>query len=143
MKSIKHQQGAVLLVSLIMLVVMTMLAVSSINTSTINLRIVDNMQSQLVTEAAVTDVLERVMSDIDYFNTSTTTPKVTIDGLDVQIAQRTCIHSAPAKGYSAAWALVPEDTYWETQASVTDASTGAQTVIHQGVEIKLPSGGCP
>ncbi len=143
MISIKRQRGAVLVVSLIMLVIMTLLAVSSINTSTINLRIIDNMQAQQQTEAAVNDVLEQVMSDIDYFNTSATTPTVTVDGLSVAISQRSCIDTSPASGYSAAWTLVPEDTHWEVSASVTDAATGAQTVIHQGVEIKLPAGGCP
>ncbi len=143
MISIKRQRGAVLVVSLIMLVVMTMLAVSSINTSTVNLRIVDNMQSQQVTEAAVNDVLEQVMSNIDYFDTSTTTPSFTVNGMTVNVTQRTCIDTAPAPGYSAKSPMVPEETRWDFQASVTDATTGAQTVVHQGVKIKLPAGGCP
>jgi len=40
----KHQQGATLLVSLIILVVITMFAVTGINLSSVNLRIVGNAQ---------------------------------------------------------------------------------------------------
>jgi Tfp pilus assembly protein PilX len=142
MVSIKKQKGAVLVVSLVMLVIMTLLAVSSINISTVNLRIVENMQEKKRNEAAVNDALEQVMSDIDYFDSPTTTPTITVDSLDVDVAQRECLGSTPATGYSAAWTLVPEDTHWDASASLTDASTGAKTTIHQGVKIRMSAGGC-
>ena len=139
----QQQHGAVLIVCLVTLVVMTLLAVASINHSTINLKIIDNVQSQRENESVVANAMETVVSDIAYFNIPSTTPTVTVDGKDVAISARTCLQASPAKGYSAAWALVPEDTHWQYTASVTDSNTGAQTAMTQGVEIRLAAGGCP
>jgi len=48
-----------------------------------------------------------------------------------------------ATGYSAAQQIVPEDTYWHVQVTVVDSLTGAQTVMHQGVKMRMLANNCP
>ncbi len=139
----KQQCGSVLLVSLLMMVVLTLLAVTAINTSNVNLRIVGNMQAQQEVEAIVLRAIEEVVSDISYFNVPATTPTLVVNGRDVTLAERVCLRATPATGYSAVWGLAPQNTVWEIEAASTDAVTGAQATIHQGVQILLTAGGCP
>ena len=140
--TVRRQQGAVLIVSLLMLVVLTLLAVSAINTSTVNLRIVDNMRAQQEVESTTQRAIEQVLSDVDNFS-SPAAQTLTIDGHNVAISQPQCVRFRPATGYSAKWGLAPEDTTWEVDASLTDASTGAQANIRQGIEIRMTAGNCP
>lgn len=142
MKQFKHQNGAVLLVSLIMLVIMTLLAVTAINTSTINLRIVDNMQSQQRAEMAANDAIEQVLSNINFFYNSTSTPTFTVDGLTVNVTARDCLQTYVAPGESEKNPNPAFHTLWELASSVTDTDTGAQTEIHHGIVIRLPNGNC-
>ncbi len=58
----RRQQGATLLVALIMLTVLMLFVVSSLNTSTTNLKVVGNMQSQNEALAATQQALETVIS---------------------------------------------------------------------------------
>src|SRR5258708_13150595 len=72
------QQGATLIVSLIMLVAMTLFAVSAINLSTMNLKIAGNMQAQRLMEMAAQHAIERMLSTPpDYSLTPTTQPSTT------------------------------------------------------------------
>ena len=66
----KHkQQGATLLVGMIMMVVLTLLVVFGIRSSNTNLRIAGNMQSQVEAGAATQQVLEQVIEQIKVLNT--------------------------------------------------------------------------
>ena len=58
------EQGAVLLVSMIMLVVLTLLVVFAIRSGNTNLRIAGNMQSQAEAAAATQQVIEQVIEQI-------------------------------------------------------------------------------
>ena len=61
----KHREkGAVLLVSMIMLIVMTLLVVFAIRSGNTNLRIAGNMQSQAEAGAATQQVIEQVIEQI-------------------------------------------------------------------------------
>lgn len=61
----KHkQQGATLLVAMIMMVVLTLLVVFAIRSGNTNLRIVGNMQTQAETTAATQQVIEQVIEQI-------------------------------------------------------------------------------
>lgn len=62
-----RQRGAALIVTLLMLVVITLLAVALINSSTVNLRIVDNMRTIQEQESMVQRAIERVSSDPSFF----------------------------------------------------------------------------
>lgn len=66
---IRRQAGATLIVTLIMLVVLTLFAVSAFNSSNINLKVVGNMQSQSEGMAASMRTIEETISHTDFYNT--------------------------------------------------------------------------
>ncbi len=63
----KDQRGATLLISLVMLVMLTLFAISAIKLSSTNLQIVGNMQSRMEAEAAGKQAIEQVMSSAANF----------------------------------------------------------------------------
>jgi Tfp pilus assembly protein PilX len=58
----KYQRGATLLVGLILLVLLTLFAITALNTGTANLKIVGNMQARNEAQAAAQDAIETVIS---------------------------------------------------------------------------------
>lgn len=62
MKSISKQRGVTLLVTLVMLVVLTLLVVSAIRASTINLHVAGNMQMQEEATSSAQQAIEQVIS---------------------------------------------------------------------------------
>ena len=145
MNTLKHyQQGATLIVALVMLVLLTMLAVSSINLSTTNLKIVGNMQAQKYMDAAAQDAIEQAMSTSDTFTAPASTTISTSMG-DVFVSQAVCLGGQTAKGYSAVVSnIIPQDNTWEIIATTDpDPVTGATATIHQGVQMRMLAGNCP
>ncbi len=142
MRSIQYQQGMTLVIALVMLVMMTLFAVSSINLSTVNLRIVGNMQAQKAIDADAQQAIEQLLSNLSNFDTPTTT---TISGniATVTLSKPVCMDSKTASGYSAVVTNVPDDNTWEVVATITDPVTAATTTITQGVEIRQLAGNCP
>ena len=65
----RRQRGATLLVALIMLTVLMMFVVSSLNTSTTNLKVVGNMQSKNEALAATQEAIETVISTPQFIST--------------------------------------------------------------------------
>lgn len=143
MKPRHSQQGATLIVSLVMLVVMTLFAISAINLSSMNLKIVGNMQSQRLMEMAAQDAIERMISTPTYYGLTPSAQSFTISGLAVSVSAPTCTRSTAATGYSATSGISPEDDDWEFVATVTDGLTGASLALHQGVRIRMLAGNCP
>ena len=138
-----RQTGATLIVALIMLVMMSILAVSAINLSTVNLKIVGNMQAQKALDAAAQDAIEQVVSTYTAFTSPAATVVATTMG-DVDVTQAVCLSSTVAKGYTAVvTGIIPQDNTWEIQATISDSVTGAATTLHQGVAIRMPAGNCP
>ncbi len=149
-----RQRGATLLVSLIMLVILTLFAVSAFNLSSANLKIVGNFQQSRAIEAVAQIATEQVISDISNFNLSLPlTQTVCVNGTgsyctggnNVLVAV-TCNYAVAATGYTKAifnlMAPPPEDTDWETRAVVTDPLTGTKAVIVRGSSIMLLAGRC-
>lgn len=138
------QCGATLVTALFFLMIMTLFAVSSINMSTVNFRIIANMQAQKQMDAAVQDAIEQTMSSMNQFSLTpaATTVSTTMGVVDVTAPD--CLDSQVATGYSAVVEnIIPEDNTWEFEATLTDAVTGAVSTIHQGVEIRMLAGNCP
>jgi len=65
-KTIRLQRGATLVVALIMLVLLTLFAVSAMNTSIVNLKVVGNMQSRSEALAAAQASIEQVLSTTQF-----------------------------------------------------------------------------
>ncbi len=137
------QQGATLIVSLIMLVVITLFAISAINLSSMNLKIAGNMQTQRLMEMAAQDAIERMVSSPTYFGLTPISQNFTISGLTVSVSAPACTRSIPATGYSATSGISPEDNDWEFVATVADNLTGAGLSLHQGVRMRMLAGNCP
>jgi Tfp pilus assembly protein PilX len=145
LNTLKHkQQGATLIVALVMLVLLTMLAVSSINLSTTNLKIVGNMQAQKYMDAAAQDAIEQVMSTANTFTAPASTTVSTAMG-NVTVSRADCLGGQIAQGYSAVVAnIIPQDNTWEIVATTDpDPVTGASSTIHQGVQMRMLAGNCP
>ncbi len=69
MTRIRDQGGATLLVTLIMLIMLTLFAISAMNTGTINLKMVGNMQAKREAMDATQAVIERVVSVPNFIGT--------------------------------------------------------------------------
>jgi Tfp pilus assembly protein PilX len=132
------QTGSTLIVALLMLTILAILGVNAVTNSTMNLRVVSNMQAQQDAEATGQDAIEQVISTIANFN-----DPQRVDDLGLPVAPPECLDARPAEGYSAVFALAPEQTLWEVRAAVEDGATGAKARIRQGVTITMRAGSCP
>jgi Tfp pilus assembly protein PilX len=143
MPALRDQAGAALVVALLMLAVLALLGVNAVNNSTVNLRIIFNMQAHQDVEAAAQDAIEQVISTIASFNNPDEVRTFTVDEvISVTVSERRCLDVRPAEGYSAAFALAPVETHWDVRAAANDDTTGAQANMRQGVAITLPAGAC-
>lgn len=138
------ERGAVLIISLVLLVVLTLFVVSSTRIAGGNLRIVNNIQSRQAVDNASQAAIEQVISGVTPFYSPNSAVSVTAPtGMTVTVGNRTCVRAKPASGYSAVSGISPEDTFWNVPVTVTDTVTGATTATAQGVRIRLPAGNCP
>jgi Tfp pilus assembly protein PilX len=141
--SMQKQRGAVLLVTLIMLVVLTLFAVSGFNLSSVNLRIAGNFQEQRAMEAIALEAIERVLSNPGTFSLAPTAQVINVYGQNVNVSAPRCNYTVTAKGYTKKIGeLTPEDSDWEFTARVVDAA-GARATVVQGVRIRILAGNCP
>jgi len=138
------QHGAVLIVSLVMLVVLTLFVLSSTRIATGNLRIVGNFQARQNAEAVAQSVIEQVLSAITPFYSPTSSVSITgvPTGMTATVGTRTCVRATPAAGYSAVSGISPEDTFWDVPVTINDTITGTSAAVTQGVRIRLPAGNC-
>src|ERR1043165_5228386 len=134
----KRQRGAVLLVSLIILMIITLFVISSANMSSSDLRTVGNFQSKLVIGQDAQQAIEIVLSNVNNFITPTA-QTVTVNGIPVAVATPACLGYTIARGYTAVNNITLYDTNWAVTATGTDPLTGATSTITQGVRIRLPS----
>lgn len=160
----RRQQGITLFVALIILVMVTLLAVSSFRGSNTNLKVVSSMQGRQEAVASAQAVIENVISlpyfseepaivaatpqTIDINNDGTADYTVTLapvpsclraraaTALDAKNPNdRPCIGSARAG--AGAIASFCSDTVWEISANTTDRITGAATTVRQGVALRV------
>ena len=168
----RRQRGATLLISLIMLVVLTLFAISAIRTGNVGLKIVGNQQAAKLMEAAAAQAVEQVVSNLANFDSGTipsatatvaqsvcvnpgantppvvlptdsTTPGTCPSGIQVDIAPARCISAKRQTGGSLTQTMSTYENTWEVVATVTDSLTGAKATYHQGVMIRMLSSSCP
>ena len=138
----RRQRGMTLIVSLVMLIMLTMFAISTMNLSNSNLKVVGNQQALRAVEAAAQQALERVVSGSAIFS-APAAQTFTIDGFTVAVTAPVCIRSQIAAGSSLAIpTLIPEMNVFEVQASTTDSFSGATASVVQGVDLMMLSGYC-
>lgn len=146
----RRQAGVSLVVSLIMLVVITLLAISAIKSSNINLRIAGNVQSRDEARAAAQQAIELFVSNATNF--SSPPAAATLSNIDVNkdgtndyaisIAAPKCRRAAiqqPARSTQCASGvksgLYCWDTLWDVEATATNAQTGVSQVVTQGIAV--------
>lgn len=143
----QRQKGSVLVVGLIMLVLLTLIAVSSINSTTASIQIVGNAQFRDEATAAAQRAIENVISSSAFLSTAPTAQNIDVNG-DGTADYTVTFSPAPACSYYRAVdtsaAGVPTIctseigalcywTVWDVTAVVNDTATGAQVTVHQGI----------
>ena len=142
MRSPGRQRGAVLIVSLVILMIITLFVVSSANMTSGDLRIIGNFQRKMTLTQSVQQAIEQVLSNASNFNTPAA-QTITVNGIDVNVNAPQCLATQTAAGYTAVNNITLYDTNWAISASATDVLTGATATINQGVRIRLPTNFCP
>lgn len=146
--AIKSQRGLTMFFAMIMLLLLTLFAVSATQLLGGNLRITSNMASQKAAEGAAQQGLERMISDLANFiapptsNTTLSIQNGSSEKFDVTVQGPKCIAELPAPGYSVTYALAPKRTQWELQANTKDPTLGGAAEVHQGVSVLMPAGSC-
>lgn len=142
-RSARGQRGMTLIVSLIMLIILTMFALSTMNLSNSNLKVVGNQQAQRAVEAAAQQALEQVVSGSNIFKTPVGQSLV-INGFTVAVTAPVCVRSQACSGCSKdiTVANLPEMDLFEVQASTTDSLSGATASVYQGVDLMMLQGYC-
>ncbi len=141
----KRQQGAVLPIALFILLLVTLLAVSTMQSSTIDLKIAQNRQARIQTERAVERSIERIINDPSNFTNAigmANSQDMNMGSWTVSVERPYCIAKKSATGYSVNAPLVPEYNVWAFEACATDSLTGARVVMQQGVRMLMLSGNC-
>jgi len=154
---LSRQRGLAMVIGMIMLVLLTLLVVSAINSSSVNLRITGNMQAQDEARAMAQQAIERVLGVKANFYPTPTAQAATNYYVDnnstgnavysVSVAAPVC--KGAAKQFPGRTAdcingaragLFCWDTLWEVVATATDSKTGVRQVITQGVAIPFEPG---
>ena len=162
--SARRQGGMTLLVAMIILVMITLLAVSAYRVSNTNLKVVGAMQGRQEGQSAAQAVIEQVLSSLQFTRAPAAVAAahwgidMTGDGTedyDVKLVpQPKCIRVAPVViGATVMPADLPcvgsavlgkahlssycADTIWEITATTTDKLTAAKTTVRQGVAVRV------
>ena len=136
----RHEQGATLVITLIMLVLITMFAISAITLSNSTSKVVGNMQAKKTTDAMAQRVVDQVISEGLFGDKRLVpvTPSWTPAGYTIQVTERHCKAFTPTL-------LDPQTgtSTWEFDVCIRDSFTGAKSYIRQGVAVKTLTAGTP
>lgn len=138
------QQGAVLLVALIMLGIMALIGTATINSSYVNKLLIGNQLSRMQVEQIAHNLIEAELNDVDHFLDpgSLVITEPMKDGRTVTITNPSCTRAKEVSGYSLTAPIVPEVTYWIFDVTVTDPVTGASTKMNYGAKFNYTAGLC-
>lgn len=143
-----NQRGSTLLVALVMLMLLTLTAISAMRASTNSIQVVGNAQFREEANAAGQKAIEKVLSSSAFKTTAPAAQNIDVngDGTDDYTVTFTpapsCVSYTPTLSTDAS---VPAEcfgstgslcywTVWDVSAVVTDLhGSGATTTVHQGV----------
>jgi hypothetical protein len=135
-----RQRGATLIITLVMLVLLTMFAVSAVTLSASTSKVVGNMQAKKTTDALAQRVVDQVISEGLFGDKRQVpvAPSWTPAGMTIQVTERHC------KGFTPTL-LDPQTgtSTWEFDVCIRDSFTGAKSFIRQGVAVKTLTAGTP
>ena len=151
-RNTRREQGAALVVGMIMLVLITLMLVTALNLGTTNFRAMTNMQFRSEAIAAANKAIEQVISSPFTDAPAAEVINVNLDNdatndYVVQVAQPQCVFASQAFSADPSSVTLPPvmtasstwNTVWDLDASVTPASNvaGASVRIHSGVRVLL------
>lgn len=139
MKNMHAQRGAALLVSLMMLLLLTVLATSAVNMTSLGLRSTANMQDQQLAEAAVQAVIDNKLSGgAGFFRGTLAVSNATREGYTVNLTAPACLGSRTAGGFEERYGedISRYDNAWKVIGSVS-GDFGEAVSINQGVILKV------
>lgn len=161
----QKQRGVVLIISLIMLLAVTLMVVTASNVVRTNLQIVNNIESREQARTAAVSAIEEAISsdrftsspgavfDVSCEQANRKCYDFNADGVTdvrVDLAEPSCVSVIPKKNSELdvfaspklATCFLPKVVYsmcagsiWEFEATATDAVTGAEVTVRQGVSI--------
>lgn len=136
----RTQSGATLVITLIMLVLLTLFAVSAVGLSASTAKVVGNMQAKKSTDAMAQRVVDQVLSE-GLFGDKRNVPVVPAwrpAGITIEVTVRHCKAFTPT-------ILDPQTgtAIWEFDVCVKDSFTSSKSYIRQGVGVKTMSAGTP
>jgi len=148
-----RQRGVALVIGMIMLVLLTIIVISAVNSGMMGLRIAGNVQAQDEARALAQQAIEKHISN--YANFYPTPMGVASTGYDIDnngandynvvVATPVCKRAAqqiPPKTLQCASGVKSGvycwDVLWEVKASATDSKSGASQIVTQGVSITSP-----
>src|SRR5262245_52416489 len=139
-----RERGAVLFITLILLVAVMLLGVMMSGLARSNLQIVRNNQSEQQRIAVAQRAVEQVLNNVNNFTLPTASITVAdTGGMQVMVSARAGLRSVAATGYSAvSGSMPPIDTVWSFTVTVSDPMTGGSTVMTQGARIRMLGGSC-
>jgi Tfp pilus assembly protein PilX len=148
-----QQRGAVIIIALIILVIISLVVASAFTLSTTNLKSVGNVQYRSEAVTAANSAIESIITGtfLTALNTTTNVDvDINKDGTNdyaVSVAIPTCpvriarVSLDTPSGYettggvaSSAGSYISD---WELVATVSDAATGAQAVVREGVRVPI------
>lgn len=155
----RTQRGIVLILSLIMLMVLTLIAVSAIRLSTVNLRSVANAQSRTEAMSTAQRTIDLVLSSNFTDNIGGTATTVTVSeggkNYSVVIARPCLVRTVPVQNTALDISKTDDkkcldtlsnpysacaDTIWQIQATASSGWFGANVSITQGTGIRMDNG---
>ena len=148
-----RQTGVALVIGMIMLILLTIIVVSAINSGMMGLRIAGNVQAQDEARALAQQAIEKHISN--YANFYPTPLGVASTGYDINnngtndynvvVATPVCkraAHQIPPKTLQCASGVKTGvycwDVLWEVKATATDTKSGTSQIVTQGVSITSP-----
>lgn len=160
-KKPSQERGAILIMSLVILVAFTIFMVTMVNNSGSSFVVVGNQQMKKKLDNAAREAIERSLNtQVDFTSAlagSTTSVAGTINGESVSFVSPDptsingytikmtlpyCYGAKNPPGYSSLSAVAPEDTHWKVSVIASDPVTGATSVITEGVKIRMGAGNC-
>jgi Tfp pilus assembly protein PilX len=161
----QRQRGATLVVAMIMLIVLTMFALTAMNASNTNLKIASNTQMRAEVTAAVQQEIDKVVSTNFALNPASVAGSKPVDinndgtvDYNVVIATPECIASQGvlqksldvvnnaadrkcSRGQGQQYSYC-YNTRWDVGGNATDPLSGATMTIHQGVSMRVAKSTC-
>ncbi len=147
----QKQKGSVLIISLMFLIGLSLIAVASIKTGNLNLKIISNEGKREDLRFEIQQAIEQMISVQEDFVIAT--QDITINGQLIKMTKQ-CMFSFRASGYGANFAatvggdlddpmqgLTPIDTIWRITATAKDSSNLSAGAI-QGIKVRMLASGC-